>query len=364
MILGRYPIRILIIISLLTLVGSSCGEGGCSGLFGGGSGKGVPVMVERVKVKEVSPVVTVIGKLVPSDKAEISYPNDVKVQEVYVSVGDFVLAGDPLFRLAEEDMTNELNLARTRGTELEAIIDKNRNLLNSRERLLEEGKVDQDEINRLEKTIAADEAELERVKAQIVKLSSNLEDVVVNSPISGMIIERNINAGGTAKAKETLFRIVNINPINVSFPIDAKQSQDINIGTPLNIYINDLPDEKFTAKVTYINPELHRGNTFEVWALIPNDELILKSGMRASTEFVSDTLKHSYLIPESAVISKPSRPFVYKVEKGVAHKTPITIGSISGGQIEVMRGLERGDIVVVKGAEDLYDGAEVSIWRR
>ena len=60
----------------------SCGEGaGCSGFFKS-SKEGVPVMIEKVRVKETSPVVTVNGRLIPKEKAEISFPNSVIVQDV------------------------------------------------------------------------------------------------------------------------------------------------------------------------------------------------------------------------------------------------------------------------------------------
>lgn len=359
---GSNSLKILIIVSLLTLTGSSCGEGGCAGLFRS-RGEGVTVTVEHVRVKEVSPVVEVKGKLVPNDKADISYPNDVRVGEVYVNIGDTVFKGDPLFRLSEDNLNSDLNFARARRTELEALIEKNNNLLRSRERMLDEGKVNQDEITRLEKEIAAEDAELERIRAEMTKLSHNLDNVAVVSPVSGVVTMREINAGSTAGAGETLIRIININPVVVSFDIEAKQSEDVAVGTPLNVFIPDLPDKQFVAKVAFINPELHRvGKTFEVWATIPNDEFLLKAGMAASTEFVSDTPKHSYVIPLSAVLSRASRPYVYKVSKGVANKASITIGDVDGQQVEVARGLERGDMVVVKGAEDLYDGADVNIW--
>lgn len=358
-------IGIYIIFSIFLLMGPACSQGGgCKGLFRADKG-GVPVTVEKVRVKEVSPVITISGTLVPNDKADIKFPHEARIADVFAKVGSRILEGDPLFRLAEDELNNDLNVARARKAELEALIDKNTNLLRSRERLLEEGKIDQGELTRLEKEIALDEAELTRINAEISKLSYNLEHVVVNSPVAGVVVRKNISPGSVAGAGEVLLSIVDVNPIIISFPLNAKQSEDIAIDTPLKIFVNELPDKSFDAKVTYVSPELHRaGNTFDVWAAIPNDDFLLKAGMTASTEFVSDTLKHTYIIPASSVMSKSSQPYVYKVSKGIVHKTPIVIGSISGDQVEVVRGLDVDDIVVAKGGEDLFDGADVNIWRR
>lgn len=357
--------KILLFFLVLTFALPACKDagGGCAGLFRSEKG-GVPVMVAEVKVRDISPIVTVSGKLVPNNESDISYPYDVKIQEVYVQTGSVVVEGAPLFRLAEDELTNNANVARARKAELEALLDKNKNLVRGRERSLEEGKIDQLELARLEKEIAVEEAELERLKAEIVRFTYSLEYVVVGSPIAGMVTKKNISAGMTAAAGTVLISIMNVNPVIVSFALSAEKSSDIAQGAPLKVLVDEVPGKTFNAVVVYVSPELHVvGKTFEVWASIPNDDLLLKAGMGASTEFVSDVLKHTYVIPVSSILSIPSHPYVYKVNKGVARKTPVIISAVTNDEAEIVDGLAPGDIVVVKGAEDLFEGASVNIWR-
>lgn len=357
-------VKNLVILIISVVIFTACGQGGgCAGIFQDGKGNGVPVTVEEVRVEQSLPIVTVSGKLIPTDRADISYPNDVKVQEVTVSVGSYVNAGDALFRLAEDDMNNQLRLDRARKVELDALVEKNNNLLRDRQKLQEEGKIDQEELSRLEREIAVNEAELERVKAEIVKLTYDLEHVVVTSPISGVVTKVDISSGATAEAGTNLISILNVNPIIVSFPLNAKQAEDVGETAEITVFVNELPEKSFKANVTYVSPELQRTGTFNVWAAIPNDNKILKVGMNATTEFKSDSIKYTYIIPAAAVISQGSEPYVYKVSKGVVHRTPVVIGALTDAQAEVVRGLSAGDIVVVKGAKALFDGADVRIWR-
>lgn len=341
----------------------ACDEGGCGRLLSSNKG-GVPVMVEHVKSKESSPVTSIVGTLRPNDRADISFPNEVRVQDVFVNVGNTVNKGDALLRLSEDDMNQSLNLARAKKVELEVLIDKNRNIMSGRERSVEEGKIADDEIKRMEKQIASDEASLDRVKAEIEKLTYNLENIIVPSPISGVVVSRNVNTGGVLKAAETLVTIVNVDPIVVSFDLNTKQASDIVVGSEMKVLVNDVPDKSFSAKVTYIGPELQRAdNTFEVWATIPNSENILKSGMSATTEISSETSKKTVIIPLTAVQSIASKPFVFKVNKGIAYKTHVVIDAVRNGEVELVQGLGDEDMIVVKGAENLFDGAEVNIWR-
>ena len=319
--------------------------------------------VEEVEVREFMPVMTIRGKVRPNDKAAVAYPNEVRVQEVFVNKGSYVNEGEPLFRIAEDEITNQLNISRARKTELETLIDKNTNIMQGREGLLDEGKVDQGEITRLEKEIAQNQAELERVKAEIEKLSYDVDHALVTSPISGLVTRKNVSAGGLARAGDAVIAIVNINPAHVAFSLNGKISEEIAVDAPLDIYIDEIPNKKFTGKISYISPELEGGGNFEILLAVPNEERLLKSEMTATLEFKSDIPKHTYIVPVSSVMSRASQPYVYKVGKGVAIKTPITIGTTTGNQVEVIRGLEAKDLVVVKGAEDLFDGADVNIWR-
>lgn len=331
----------------------------------GNKKKGVPVVVEKVCVKETSPMVTVSGKLIPSEMAEISIPYEAVIGEIYVREGSLVHREEPLFRISEDVLTKKLRLSNARRNELQLLIEKNTTLLRSREVLLEEGKIEKDELLRLEKEIALNEAELERVRAEIEMDSYNIEHALIVSPMSGMVTEIKFNIGQVVKPNTVLIKISNTNPIIVSFAMNAFQSQDVRLEMPIEIYVNELPDQKFSGKVAFINPELHRvGSTFDVWVSVSNDDLKLKAGMRASTDFESEKIHYTYIVPLSSVISRSSSPFVYRVSKGLVHKTSIVIGSILGNQVEVVRGLSKGDIVVADGAKDLFDGAEVSIWYR
>lgn len=355
--------RYVFLFFLLMLSFYGCGGGGgCSNIFHSGGG-GFPVTVEKVRVKEISPTTTVIGKLVANDKSDINLPFDAKIQEVYVNIGSSVRAGDPLFKLMEEDITNELNVAKARKTELESVIEDNTTLLRSKEKALEDGKINQDELTRLEKQVRTDEAELERIKAEITKLNGSLERVLITSPIAGIVTRREISSGSVVKAGSSLVEITNGNPINAAFDLEGIQSDAVTLNMPLKISIAELPDKNVTGKISFINPELSlQGKTFTVWASIPNDEGLLKAGMTASADFTSNNIRYTFLIPESSLLSKSSGPYVFKVTKGAAKKTPVTIISKEGDQVEVITGLDKEDIVVVKGAEALFDGAEVNIW--
>lgn len=355
-------IRGVLLLFFSLLFGFACVEGrGCG--FTRSEKGGFPVMVERVRVKEISPILTITGKLIPSNKSVITYPYDVKIQEVYAAVGSHVKEGDPLFRISDEEISNNLNIARARKTELTRLIEKNNMILRGKEKLLEEGKVEQEEISRLEKEIQLNESELERVSAEISKFSYALDHVVAASPIAGVVTERNISTGEIAKAGQGIFTIANVNPIVVSFLLTPKQAEKIAIGSTIKVLVNEI-GKVFDTRVNYISPELHRtGRTFEVWASLPNDDMLLKADMTVSMDLASGETERTYIIPISSVLSRASHPYVFTVRRSIAYKTPIVIGSIIGDEVEATGGLEETDIIVVKGAEELYNGAEVNIWR-
>lgn len=350
----------------LFLFPAACGEsggGGCGGLFRSGKG-GVPVVVEEVRLREVLPIETVTGILVPNNRAELTSPYEAKIQDFFVRVGSDVVAGDPLFRLSDSGLSNDLNLARARKKELEALIEKNSGLLKGREKMLEEGKINQDELSRLEKELAVNDSELERINTEIVKLNYNLENLTVASPIAGIVIEKNADVGSVVEPNKVVVVVANIDPIVAIFPLTPKQSENMVAGSIIKTGVNELAGKVFDARVSFIKPEMHQvGKTFDVITEISNEGYLLKTGMTAFAEFESDTSMPTFLIPLSAVMSRTYKPYVYRASRGLVHRTPVTLGSIENDYVEVVSGLSKGDIVVVKGVEALTDGAEVSIWK-
>ena len=89
-----------------------------------------------------------------------------------------------------------------------------------------------------------------------------------------------------------------------------------------------------------------------------NTEGILKAGMKASAE-ISIQSPDAPVIPNSALLHRDDKDYVIVVKEGKTVRTIFRIGLKNEASTVVLQGLQAGDRIVIKGAEQLTDGVEV-----
>lgn len=335
----------------------------CGGRDRGGATSSITV--EPVKVQQSSPVVVVPGILIPHDIIEIKLPNPAKIAEVFANKGDKVLAGTVMARLSDEEINLKLNQLKAAKKEAETALEKNSYILKNREKLMDEGKLDKTQYEGIEIENANNEATLNRVKADLAVAEYNSAHLQITSPITGFVVEKYLSPAQMAGENQTLFRIVNIDPILVSFPLTADESAGIRTGTQIKVKIEDLDGAEYSGTVSFIAPEVHQpGKTFDVWASIPNPDYTLKTGMQATAEFISTNIHKVIAVPASSIITRNRERYIFTVSGGTARQTKVSVRNIHGGIAEISGGLSENDLIVVSGAQNLYDGAAIEMWRR
>ncbi len=340
-----------------------CSRGGPGGLFSNGK---VAVSVDKPIVEEKQARIALSATLIPSEKADILFPMDVKIDRVAVNMGDSVNQGDPILYLNEQEFALKLSQIKAQRMEQEALLEKNNYFFKNKDRLLEEGKIDKSLAESLESEVKTIEAGVERLKADIALLESQVRQVVVNAPISGMVTAKNVTNGVEAVAKQTLITIVKPDPIHVSFNLPAADAPAVTKGMNINVKVEDFSNQAFTAPIIFIGPELDPAKkTFEVRAALPNSRSLFKSGMNAQVHFVSPQKVKVLSIPTKAVLNDSNREYVYIVRQNRAWRVRIyTRPNPDNPELtEVMEGLTDADMVVTEGQDKLKEGAEVNLWQ-
>ena len=109
-------------IFLILLMLFGCSRGGPGGLFSNGK---VAVSVDKPIVEEKQATIALSATLIPSEKADILFPMDVKIDRVAVNMGDSVNQGDPILYLNEQEFALKLSQIKAQRMEQEALLEKN-----------------------------------------------------------------------------------------------------------------------------------------------------------------------------------------------------------------------------------------------
>ena len=142
------------------------------------------------------------------------------------------------------------------------------------------------------------QANLAAAEAGVKTLSIQLEKTKVYSPISGVVLVKNLEEGELVNAGSQVMKVGNLDEVKVTVYIPEDQYGMINFGQEVVAAVDSFPEKSYTGKVTYISDEAEftpsnvqtvegrKSTVFAVEITLPNPDHDLKSGMPADVKFI------------------------------------------------------------------------------
>jgi RND family efflux transporter MFP subunit len=196
------------------------------------------------------------------------------------------------------------------------------------------------------------------VETQLSVLRSQLDDYSVKSPISGVISAKNIEVTNMVSAASVPFIINDTNTVTVKVNVSEKVINSIHVGDTVNVTSSG---KEYTGKVKTVNTVADATGTYAVEVNIDNKDGSLKSGMFANISFTTEKSDNTIVVPRDAVIESDDETYVYVLNGNTAVKTIVETGIDDGKNIEITKGVNKGDNVVVTGQSYLSDGETVNV---
>ena len=223
------------------------------------------------------------------------------------------------------------------------------------------------------KTGGVTKQQLDQAKLALINAESNLKqaninvgDTKVKAPIKGYINKKYVEPGSilTGMPATALFDIVNVSKLKLKVTVNESQVPNLKLGNNVNISASVFPDKSFTGKITFIASKADETLNFPIEIEVannPNNEI--KAGMYGTATFGTNTAKQAEVktIPRTAFVGSVSSNQVFVVNNNVATLKKIVSGRILGDKVEILEGLNDGDVVVTSGQINLSDNTKVSI---
>lgn len=237
---------------------------------------------------------------------------------------------------ARADLENAESAYEKAKVELRTLIEKRSAVITSvRERLRLYG-VDKDELDRVLTTKKID------------------DDFYLEAPRAGIITVRNIDVGQLVDNVKELFVVTDLKQVWLTAQAFEKDIHYIKTGQPVKVTVNSYPEREFHGKVDYTGAILDSDTrTMPVRATVQNQDIVLKPEMFANIRVVIGQTE-ALSIPMEAV-RKTGEASVAYVVHGPAQfeERKIEVGRKLGPKLEVLKGLKRGEVVVVRGSLQL-----------
>jgi len=270
--------------------------------------------------------------------------------EVLVEEGDRVKEGQVIARIEDEQYRIEAERAKS-------IMDRLYNDYTRSKELYDKQAISVEEYQNKQF-----EYEAQKSAYELAKL--NQAHTSIKSPLDGVISERLIKKGNMIGVDQNVYKVTDFDPLQAILYVPEHEMAKINENQPAEIIVDALPGKSFRAHVERISPIVDPATgTFKVTVIIDEKGTNLKPGMFGRVKIVYDTRLSTKMIPKAAVMSEDETQTVFVVRDSLAYKKIIKTGYVNGRNIEVLEGLEDGEVVVTTGQGSLKDSAKVNVVR-
>lgn len=334
--------------------------------------------------------------------------NDVRakiqgyITEVYVDEGQYVQAGQPLFRLETNVLTQNADAARSGVGAAQASVKSAQANVTAAQANVTAAQVEVDKLTPLVQKNIISNVQLETAKANLAKAQAsynqamaavgqaqagvtqaqanykgaqaNVDYSIVRAPISGVVGSINFRQGTLVGPSDptAITTVSNTSKVYAYFSMNEKEYLDFiskSEGATLKEKLNKIPAVDLVLANGDIYPEKGKiqtvtgqinptTGTIDFRVSFNNAAKILANGNSGRIR-VPKTFVDVLVVPEAATFEQQGLTYVYKVAKDTAYATPITVVERAGNMAVVKEGVKKGDKVVAQGVGKLRDKTAV-----
>jgi HlyD family secretion protein len=375
-----------------------------------------PEKLAKVETGSIAKSVVATGKVEPLSKVDIKSKASGLIKYLYVNAGDRVREGQLLVELDKETLEAQLKEAKavlrsaesnlqemeSQGKTLRANLKKTQLEAESKDfefaeaefrrqrELFNQGLISKSDFDSVEQKMQAaqvaqkslgaavgvKEAEIEQngrtiektrsavvqAQAQYERAEENLKYASIRSPITGVVLSREVEVGDAVSSilqlgsnATLIMTLGDVQELYIKGKVDETDIGLVKMDQPVRVTVDAYKNRAFQGKVIRIAPmgvEKDNVTRFEVRVSILDDLDLLKANMSANAEIILEEHHNVLLVPESALIYNEKKATFVEVPdlstKTGRRQVPIKVGLGNGSRTEVLAGLKLGEQVVLQ----------------
>lgn len=314
-----------------------------------------------------------------------------KVLEIYVEEGMEVKKDQVIARLDPINLQNQLTMAerqldasKRELAEIEVRLAEARRNLERNESLIKQQLVSQTALDASRAEVNALAARLEAAKAQIKVSESNVvmrrtdyDDLQVRAPFSGVVISKDAQPGemisplsaGGGFTRTGIATIVDMDSREIEVDVNEAYINRVKPNQRVEAALDAYPDDPMPAHVINIVPTADRTKaTVRVRIAFDKLEPRILPDMGIKVRFLDDQPAAANApagprvrVPTGAIQHADDGTFVWVVNDNRVERRAVTVGAESEGQIDVLAGVNTGDVLVAPVVPGLVDGGKVEV---
>ena len=330
---------------------------------------------------------TSTGYVVALIAAKVAAKVPGRIAEIYVEEGDPIKKGDKVARLEDIDQKSALATARARTSAARArtqiaraTLAETKVQLERERRMFEKGVSAKAQVEDLEAragslaaSVRAAEAEAAAADAEAAALTTQLDNYIITTPISGTVVDKLVEVGeGVSPGFGTpgVIEVVDLDSLVVEVDVPENRLSGIADKQAAEIVLDAFPEARFRGEVKEIGRRINRAK-----ATVPIKVAFLDKPkppqqalpeMAARVSFLEKPLEEAAMktppklvVPTKAVVKRNGADVVFVVDDGEVRMTPVSVGPPFADGLELKSNLPSGTKVVLDPRAGLKDGEKV-----
>jgi membrane fusion protein, multidrug efflux system len=365
----------------LSLLAVSCG-GGSSGPVEKVVAPG-PRTIEVVRVVErpVNVTLSMPGELDPYEAVAIYPKVTAFVKTIRVDRGSHVRAGELLAQLDAPELAAQRSEGQSKVQAAEAQLGAVRSKADADASTYDKlksasatpGVVAGNDVVQAQKVVEADRSQIAAAEQNVESARQALRSIAdmegylrMTAPFDGVVSERNVHPGalvgpgGGSAASVPMLRLVQNSRLRLVVPVPQAYVSGITPGTVVPFTVSGYPGQTFSGTVARLAQAVDvKTRTMAVELDVTNKDERLSGGTFCQVQWPVRRSGPSLFVPSGSIASTTDRTFVVRVRNGRAEWVNVNTGLSAGPLVEVFGDLKAGDLVAVRGTDEIRAGTEV-----
>jgi HlyD family secretion protein len=199
---------------------------------------------------------------------------------------------------------------------------------------------------------------LDREAALAEELERQVEALTIAAPFDGFVASVAVQDRDSVPANSAIATVVNLSKFEVEFTLPENYAAEVSPGTSAQIFYEG---REYPGHVTAMSPEIRdsQGHGTVVFDGAPPANL--RQSQRVSVRMVFESKPDVLKVPRGPFLESGGGRQIYVVENGVATRREIAVGAVSVSEVEIVKGLTRGDKVILSDMTELSGAKTVLI---
>lgn len=307
----------------------------------------VPVEVSEVRPRTVRDQFRALGSIESEATIQVVSELGARVLRLPFEEGQRVPRGELLAQLDDREYRAEAERTEAQRDQARANLERARKLF--------------DQKLTSPQDLENSQTALKVAEASAALAGARLDKTRIRAPFTGLVGVRRVSPGAYLNSGDVITDLTRADVMKVTFSAPERFAGTLRPGIAVEVAAPAVPGEKFSGVLSVVDPVLDPDTrTLRLLARISNRGGKLRPGMSADVYVTLAERPRALAVPDEAVFAEGNQSYVYVVKRdSTVTRTPVELGTRDSMDVEILRGITAGDVVVRAGHQKLFDGAHV-----